>query len=195
MTAFRSPSPSGRHNRDSWPEISTFAALALEKDAKLWFEHILGDFKKAALTPEAQKLGGSVALRTELAGEAEIAVKAYQLIYVSRTLSIRKYVPESEGKDFADLLWAQVCGTNLDDVVDRAHFYTDAGGREEEISRFSGDLSEYIVGEFCPFSVMMAVTMQVAVPEFIGHVVSIVANAFGDSEAFDDLQEQLRRMR
>jgi hypothetical protein len=161
----------------------------------MWFEHVRGDFEKAARTPEVVKLGGSPALRKALAGEGEIAVKAYRLVYVSRTLSSRKYVTESEGKDFADLLWAQVCGTKLDDVVDRAHFYTDASSREEEISRFSSDLSEYIVGEFSSFALMMAVTMQATVPEFIGHVASIVADAFDDSRTFDDLQEQLRKMR
>jgi hypothetical protein len=52
-----------------------------------------------------------------LGGNAELALKAYQLHVASVTIGVHAYVPPADGRAFANQLYAEVCGTTLSQAL------------------------------------------------------------------------------
>ncbi len=192
MNSLRKAGPDSQ--RDEWPRISNHIARGLERDARSWFEHVVREVSNSPLSREAGTLKVEV-VRTAFDRKAVLAVKAFQLIVVTWVIEVRRYIPEADGKDFADLVWAQVCGSQLDEVIAHVRYYRDAKDDQDQRSRFAADVMEHILGPKSPFFLIMSVVMQTTIQELIGHVGSIVADAFDDEATFNDLQRQLKDMR
>jgi hypothetical protein len=180
-------------HRDDWVRISNHIARCLAHDAKSWFEHVLQEVTKAGPEDSSLKV---VPARTSLDGDAILAITAFQLIAATRFIGTLRYIAEPDGRDFADLMWARVCGDRLDEVIARVRYYQEVKDDQEALwSRFATNVMEHILGEESPFLLVLSVVMQTTFPELIGHVGSIVADAFDDEETFNDLQRQMRNMR
>jgi hypothetical protein len=193
MTSTRKTGSDGR--RDEWPRISNHIVRGLARDADSWFDHVVREVRSVSSGPEPNAPKAEPK-RTALGGEAVHAVRAFQLIAATRFIDTLRYIPEADARDFADLLWAQVCGSKLDEVINYVRYYREVeGDQEAEWSRFAADIMTYVLGETSPLFLIMSVIMQTTFPELIGHVGSIVADAFGDENTFNDLQRQLKDMR
>jgi hypothetical protein len=100
-----------RLERRHWLSVCTAIAQGLEEARKGFFKGCAGIVEKELARLQSQPQRPSRAaprlVRTVLAGEADLAIKAFQLAVVSGVLGQFRYVPESQGADFADLLWAQ----------------------------------------------------------------------------------------
>jgi hypothetical protein len=180
--------------RDEWPRVSNLIARGLDRDGRSWFEHVVGEAISFSLSGGADDLKPQL-VRTAFEGRVVLATKAFQLMVVTWVLNVRGYVQEEEGKDFADLLWAQVCGSQLDEVVAHVRYYREAKDDEDQRSRFALDVMQHILGGGSPFLLVMSAIMQTTIPELIGHVASIVADGFDDEATFDELQRELRGRR
>src|SRR4029077_7633313 len=178
---------SGQYERNHWLQICTNIAVALERDRRTWFENCL---KMVAEVKRKIGLPFETANST-IGGRADLALRAYQLITPTRLMSVRKYVPPADGQDFADLLWAQVCRTNLDDVFELVARYREK--REEEAERFGRDVACFITGESSPSAFALSLEIMMPTPQLTVHTAMIVAACFGDKDTVQDMKAQLNR--
>jgi len=168
-------------DRSWWSDICTAIAVPLERDRKAFFENCL----KIAKVKQKDDC---------LPIEPDLALRAYQLLQATRLISARKYISPSDGRDFADLLWAQVCGTHLDDVLELVERYQEKP--KEEAERFGFDVARYIVGDdtqFPPSAFGLMAEIMMMTPQLTGHTATIIATAFGDQESVQDIRTQLER--
>jgi len=182
--------PAAQSDKSQWLRICTNIAVALERDREAWFANclrMLAELKRnAAFSIESEA-------KSTLGGEADVALRAYQLIQAMRLMSIRKYVPPSEGQDFADLLFAQVCGTELSEVLEVAERYRNR--QKEEATLFGLDVAGYILGGKYPAALLLSLEIMPLTQQLTAHTAMIVAAAFGDDDTVRDLDAQLFRMR
>jgi len=186
---FRGAGPS----REDWGVISLRIAKGLEEVRKKWFETLVGIFREMS-KKGAWKDPPITVKRTNLAGDATHALKAYQLYLVSAFLAKHGYIPPSQGRDFADLLFAQVCGTELEQCLaffNRYHEAHEDPGRQ--LFRFASDISRYITGNDTSFYESMLVDPTIPVFAWLTHMV--VADAFGDQVTVAQLQTKLSEFR
>lgn len=184
---------SAQLDRSRWSGICTTIAVSFERDRKEFF----GNCLKIA---EAKQKGASLPterLNSTMGGVADLALRAYQLIQSTRLISAQKYIPPSDGQDFADLLWAQVCGTHMDDVFELVDRYHEKPADEAE--RFSFDVARYITcdddGLSPPSMFALMVEIMMLTPQLTGHTAMIVAAAFADEKTVQDMRAQLEQKR
>lgn len=175
-------------SRNDWLTICTSIASQLQVLRERWFRSFLNVIKKYS----SKKVVNSA-----LEGDAELALKAYQLYLVSGFLAGHDYIPQHEGKDFADLLYAQVCGTQLPECLRFLERYHEVGSdTSEEVSRqifrVASDVSEYILGGENPWA--EARRLMHLFPEYglVHHLV--VANSFGDDQTVQIIREGITKM-
>lgn len=179
----------GGPGREDWGAISLRITQGLEEVRKTWFQACVDNFL------ETSKKGASegppiVVKRANLAGDAARASKAYQLYLVSGFLAQHGYIPPSQGRDFADILFAQVCGTELEQCLSFFGRYHEAQGDPgTQLFRFGSDISRYITGNDAPLveSMLAASTL----PVFVAMSHMVVADAFADQGTVAQLQAKL----
>ena len=108
-------------------------------------------------------------------------IKAFQLFLASYFIANRRYVSPVQGKQFADLLWAQVLGNQLLNGVKRAKDLEPESGGFPRIYKFFGFLSQDIVGTMNPAEAMFL--MDRFGVGFDADCLSVVAHAFNDPAA------------
>ena len=178
-------------------------AVAFERDRKAFFENCLNtiaevkgntllSFVRRVLKPDPKgrnNLPVEIAKKT-IGGRADLALRAYQLIQATRLISAQKYISPSDGQDFADILWAQVCGTHMDDVCELLDRYYEKRDAEEE--RLGFDVALYITGDPA-WALRLTAVVMMQTTQLTGHTAMIVATAFGDEETVQDIRAQLER--
>lgn len=158
-------------SREEWSEISLIIAQGLEQVRNQWFN---------------QWFPSRWWKRTTLSGEAAHATKAWQLYLVSNFLAHHRYIPPSEGRDFADLLYAQVCGTELPECLSFLARYDEGS---TQFGRFILDISRYISPQDAPAAKLLLVASTI--PRFTDLIHLVVVAAFGDSKSVSQLQAKL----
>jgi hypothetical protein len=163
-----------------------------ERDRNAWFENCLQTIAEVNRRTDASI---KIASR-RMGGAADLALRAYQLMQAARLMSLKEYVPPSDGRDFSDLLWAQVCGTYLDDVIGMVHRYKESKKQPKERfaeeERFALDVAHYITAE-SRWAHALTPGLMMETPQLTAHTLMIVARAFGDKETFEDIEAQLLR--
>jgi hypothetical protein len=83
-----------------------------------------------------------------LGGTGELAMIGYQLFCTAHTIAAQGYVANHEGKDFADILWAQAAGErSVLDVIPYAERYREKGDDSAALHLgFALDIAAYITG-------------------------------------------------
>lgn len=175
-------------SRDKWSTISTDIAKGLEEVRKRWFE------TGVSLLEEARKgekpLEIKIVCRT-LGGEADFAIKAYQLLLTSGFLAQHSYIPRSEGKDFADILYAQVCETTVQETMLYLERYNEVqDDRGTQLFRLASDIARYITGSEAHLAESMILVSTIPIYVDFTHIV--VAYAFGDQDTVRELQSKVR---
>lgn len=130
-----------RDKQKKFRQIALSISKELEHFRKSWFDSCLS----------AQRQSGRIDIRiinSKPAGKAESAMKACQLLSVTRTLATHQYIPFSDGSNFADVLWDVVAGPKQADVLELFQRYESAerDGASEPF-RVASDVIEYIIGD------------------------------------------------
>ena len=166
--------------REEWGAISLRIARSLQELRERWFPVCVNGLRESQFKVR----------RAGLSGEADRATRAFQLYLVANYLSQHAYIPTSEGRDFADILFAQVCGTELGECL--VPFSRYAGGETgggTVLFRFSADIARYITGDDTPLLESMAVAEATLTFGILTHM--IVADAFGDVDTVSELRAEL----
>jgi hypothetical protein len=165
--------------------ISLNIAKGLEEVRKIWFDSCV-----KLLRESAKKNSLDIHLVTiRLGGEGDLAIRAYQLLLVSNCLAKYTYIPPSQGKDFADILYAQVCGTKVETILSflsRYHEVTDSG---TQLFRFSSDVAKYITGNESPLAESTLLASTLLPFAVMNHLV--VASCFADDKTVKKLESEL----
>lgn len=174
-------------NSDNWGLISTQIAQGFEKIQKNWFRNCIDILQQAS---DDEDLGERhiVVKHTELAGDASLAVKAFQLMLASEYIAKHTYISRSHGQDFANILYAQVCGTDLLDCMKFFKRYVEVEG-SVKLSRFSSDLACYITDKENSLDESILIAMVFPVFAYLTHMV--VADAFGDQNTVILMQAEM----
>lgn len=106
----------GSPDREHWSTISLNISKGLEDIRKTWFDSCVKVLQESSSKKGKDSLAIEI-VNIHLGGGADLAIKAYQLYLVSGFLAQHAYIPPSEGKDFADILYAQVCGTQIEECL------------------------------------------------------------------------------
>ena len=95
--------------REEWHQISQSITEGFRDTRSGWFNDV---FVKM-MQDFVQSMNKSpIPMNTELTDEVDRLMKAFQLRDISGFLAAKKYLPASQGRDFCDLFWAQVCGAD-----------------------------------------------------------------------------------
>lgn len=174
--------------RSAWSQICTAIAISFERDRRGFLENCLEIAEAKRKDAHPLETVNSV-----MDGVADLAMRAYQLIQAARVISVQTYISSSDGRDFADLLWAQVCGTHMNDVLELVQRYQEK--RDDEEERFAFDVAHHIIGDrlFPPWAFPLMVEIMLLTPQLSGHTAMIVAGAFGDEENVQCIRAQLER--
>jgi hypothetical protein len=181
--------------RNQWGRISLDIAKGLEEVRNAWFGLCIEMLQSASKEnpPGDHKLEIRIR-RNKLYGNGLLALKAYQLYIVSGFLV--NYIRQYEGKDFADILYAQVCGLDLENCLDywgRYHEMEKDGGTQ--LFRFTNDIAKHITGDPSPPNesppLIEAMIIGEIFPLLYLSVCMVVADAFGDSKTVAKLKKSL----
>lgn len=185
-------------SREQWTVITTKIAKDLEIFRGEFFQRCVQYVDALSTEDLVKDLDLSVVHRT-LGEEADVFIKAYQLMVVSTTLEHHLYIPESQRRDFADLLYSQVCGTKLEAVLKQIREYfgfkknIEASGKPLE-GRVGLDVANYISGGNNGAVVLI---MPVLIEEVLiwlnFSVQSAVTGEFGDVKTSEDIQLKARK--
>jgi hypothetical protein len=174
---FRTP------DRKNWSEISLNISKGLEEMRKIWFDSCVKKIQSTLFNKDFQNIQE---INTHLEGEAELAIKAYQLYIVSGFLAEHLYIPPSEGKAFADILYAQVCGTKIEEILTFLSSYEEVHGKaEQQTFRFCFDVAKNIMGD--KGALAASVLIDMFIPSFIAINQYVVAECFGDKKTAEEL--------
>lgn len=133
------------NDSSNWAVICLNLAKNLEKIRNEWFGQCVGILEYISKDKERD-----IEIKNrKLENECESALKAYQLFIITGILHY--YIKPEKGKDFGDLLFAYVCGKELEDCLkyfDRYYEVENDGGTQ--LFRFSSDVAKYITGNESP---------------------------------------------
>jgi hypothetical protein len=133
-----------------------------------------------------------------LGGDALTAIRAYELLDVSATLSVCQYLPQSRGRDFTAEFFSRLCSSGYSEALNRAEVYRSMKDRDSVDARFAQEVASYILG-MTPTQVMpgMFLASRVAIPSalpaFRCQIGLATAIAFGDERRAEDFRAQFRQ--
>ena len=135
-----------RNDTDTAPEqfgvTANTISTGLERVRESWFAKCVKAMEgNPDCTVRNRKLGGN----------ADLAIKAFQLLKTVTVIADNQYVSRSDGPFFSDVVFAQVCGNDLERVMAFFNSYVNAlNDTTSQITRFSVDVVAYISGKDSP---------------------------------------------
>ncbi len=178
--------PHSRPKREDWPRICACITDGLEAVRKEFFDSCVRQLRRVSSESEDFPVD-VVVVNDVLGGQADLAIKALQLTHASSFLAKHAYIPRRKGKDFADLLYAHVCGGQIRKILEYQSRYLEVaedGGTL--LFRFSLDVAKYICDEEAPLPQSQIVAIGVRHYLSIGNIV--VASCFEDRETVRELK-------
>ena len=166
--------------RDEWGSIALNIAQSIEKSSEEWFDTIVHKFED----------GSTDVVNTSFGGDAELAIKAYQLFLASSFIGENQYILPEDGKDFADVLFASTCGTKLTDVLEFFGRYVEvADDGSAQLTRFTNDVAKYITGSEAPLLEMLLIAPSTVHLAWSNKL--IIATHFKDESKAKEIREYL----
>jgi|APSaa5957512535_1039671.scaffolds.fasta_scaffold40417_4 hypothetical protein len=166
--------------REEWGSIALNIAQSIEKSSEEWLDAVVQKFEN----------GSTDVLNTAFDGDAELAIKAYQLFLASSFIAENQYIPPEDGKDFADVLFASTCGTRLSDVLEFFGRYVEVADEgSAQLTRFTNDIAKYITGAEAPLQEMLLIVPSTIHLAWLNKL--IVATHFKDESTASKVRERL----
>jgi len=116
-------------------------------------------------------------------------IKVFQLIFASLLIGKKKYIPPHQGKQFADLLWAQVLGTQFLTAVQHGRTLFQEGDNFPKLLTFFGHVGEGITGKLNP-AVGMFLLSNFGAP-FVESCYRSVATVFSDIDIEGTIRSEM----
>ena len=162
-------------SREEWTSISTSICEGLEGYIDIWY----------AVCVNALKEKGESIVNEEVTDEADLAIRSFQLMMTMNYIGSNQYISPENGADFADLLYANYCGTKLNKVADFGYRYIEvAEDSGVQISRFCGDVTDSILGTKSVTG-LLTLTPYVMTLGLGGN--ALISSAFGDSTKANEM--------
>ena len=164
--------------REEWSAIALNISKNADDVANRWFKEAVQKLEENSLEVKHKELGG----------EGELAIKAYLLFLSANFIASNGYISSDDGKDFADILFAYVCGNEIEEVLEFFRRYVEADSGEL-IARFSGDVSSYILEEKSAFAMLFLAPSTVK----LGLMLDLcIAHHFGDESTSSEFAQKLK---
>jgi hypothetical protein len=129
-----------------------------------------------------------IALRTEIDEDILCAIKAFELYWFCYWVCDHQYIQPRDGKDFADLLFASVCGTKLERCSEYFSRYSNYGDDDlQPFIRHDIDLAKYITGE--KGALVEAASLARITYGFVDTVHYLAARIFHDAKTAAKLEQ------
>lgn len=171
------------------PSAIQLAAI-LTKVREHWFDLCVKDIEQFEIKHPERRVR---VLNRALAGKADLALRAYQLIGAGSFIQNRHYIPKRAEEMYLDSLRVAVWGDNEPAIKDFfVHYYEALISRGEKPSRFrlSTDLACYITGAEPMAGEVLAILPMVLM--FSGFTLGEIATAFSDEKEPDVIELELR---
>jgi hypothetical protein len=123
-----------------------------------------------------------------IGGKAEFAIKAYQLLTVIDMIAEHIYIPKSQGRNFADLLFEKVCGNQIEYVLEFFKTYSNKVGGEQ-LASYVFDVAEYMTNS--EEGKLLGLYMAPSTAKYDWAVKASVANAFGDADVYSKAMDRM----
>ena len=175
-------------DRKAWPALASCIAKGLEDYRHIWFSQCIETFQaRATIDPNIR------IINTRLEGKAELAIKAYQIFWVTCFLVEHAYIPPSKDKDFADILYAQICGTQFHEcMMFFKRYYEVENDGPQQLLRFSSDVAEHIAGTENLYDASLLVNVHFS--DFVAFNHMVLAGCFGDQQTVKKVEEKLLKL-
>jgi hypothetical protein len=167
--------------RAKWPYITQAIAEAFEGNRQKWFELCAHELNAAGFVKRGPKA------KADLGDDIVVVLKAYQLGGTAGFLQKRDYLSsltDEQTREFADLLWAHVCGPSLPTV---SHYVTKLGAVPDAQRHLAARVVEYITD--AP-GVLEMICLSGPVRVFEVANCMAIASAFRDNKTLDALKVQ-----
>ncbi len=177
----------------SGPTLKDLSALAknasdgLEEIRRYWFNSCVEALQQELTVQKEVQI-----LNTQIEGDADYAIRAYQLNIFFHFLIQHSYMSPSMTKSFASILSKQVFGSKLKECKP----YWDRYETEEvqRLIRFCSDVAKHITGLETPLAEAMFLSARCFPLLFTGtHM--CVAETFGDRKTVQQLDENFKKVR
>jgi hypothetical protein len=122
-----------------------------------------------------------------------IKIKAFQLYLTSYVIAKNRWIKQSVGKNFADLLWAQVLGTQLVEGIEQAKCFSPEIAEFPRIYKFFCLLAEDITGKVNPAEGFLLTDKLGSI--FVGDCVRALSNAFEKPNATEIVNREAENAR
>lgn len=176
---------SGSPSREDLSTISLNISEGLEDVRKTWFNLCVGILQKYLDKKENNSLN------IHLGGEADLAIKSYQLYLLSVFLAQHTYILPSESKNFTNILYPQVCGTQIEECFIFFSRYDEVRfASKEQLIRFFSDVANYITNNKAPLADIL---LTPTFPIFVASNHIVVASCFGDSKMVKKLESNIKK--
>jgi len=172
--------------RDQWMSICGRIANGLSEVRRSWFDACVdlmaAEFAKPGVGNEF------IVVNLEIGGRADQAIRAQQLLICSGKLAGEGYISPRNGRDFADVLFAAVCGGELGACMTLFARYSEVEGGTR-LFRFCGDVAGYMTEEESPLA--QATTLAPMITPLTVGTCYVVAEAFGDQAEAARLRKKM----
>jgi len=176
----------GIYNNRNWDTLATNISEGLKSVRNNYFDYCVKIIQENK-DPTDNSSPDVAVCNNILGGEAELAIKAYQLYLVSGFLAQHSYIPLEKGKDFADILYNKVCGEQLKICIDYVMRYAEAeNDGASQLFRFTHDVAKYITGKKTALEESMSIANLFPIFTLNNH--TVVASCFGDNKTLSQLE-------
>ncbi|HAM50086.1 MAG TPA: hypothetical protein DCP92_05095 [Nitrospiraceae bacterium] len=174
-----------RRSRRDLHVLATDLCYSLEDLRHLWFNSCYEAFNVEA--------GEGVVkyLNDNLVGEADYAMRAYQLYLVSGFLAEHSYMEPSMTKEFISVLRQQILGTHLDECLLYYGRYSETN-EGQRLSHFCKDITKHITGGETPMTESLLLLSR-CFPILFNVTHMWVAKAFDDHETVHKLEDNFKK--
>ena len=168
----------GKIQREDWGQISSNMVNGLEVARKQWFDLVIEAFTHTSGNDSNIEFA---VIKKNLSGDGLRATKAYQLLCIAGCMAEYNYIDKHDGNDFADFIFAEMCGADLNKCLKNFGYYFEVKeDRKAQLFRFSGDIAKHITAKKAPLFETMLVGKFVTHLTILTYIV--VAMSFGDTK-------------
>jgi len=174
-------------DRSQWLTISTRIARRFEESRIELFEDCIKHLEQLNTYDSEKQIP---LVNKSLSGEAELYLKAFQLMIAVFFLTRRSYIAKSQGQDFADLLFSQVCGTQIA-KVDALARELSRKETQMQVPRIASVVARHITNHEYTGGVETITFFLSTASPFIKFTQMIIAEAFRDQATAQELDSKL----
>ena len=173
-----------------WPGIATTLIKGLQDVRRQWFEQcvfamelgIQADFNEKARV-----------VQTQLAGSVAHAIAGYQFSYLSQDLEKNSYLPKGSIKEFMNLLFGRVAGSEINDLLKyHNRFEQVSNDTSTQYFRLAVEVARYVINQ--EPSMLISLHVSSIATALSDETSIVIAEAFGDMLRVEKLRRKNKKL-